>query len=391
MPYRFHVPALPHLATNKLNCACAYTQKVLNFCKMMRSLGHTVIHYGAEGSEVDCDENVQVIKRAEQEALLGPYDYKTQQPSHLKWSPIEPIWAMHNQRVSEQINARKQPQDFIAIIGGLCQAPIQAQAGDGCTVVEYGIGYGGTFARFRCYESYAHLAKCYGREYGDDPNGNNYHVVIPNYFDPADFPYTEKPAAKPYILFVGRLIARKGLDTACAVANAAGIELVIAGQGGTFSRSVDTTGILRTEDGEYRCDRMRFVGHIDVQARAKLMGEAAAVIVPTTYLEPFGGVNVEAQMCGTPVITSDWGAFPETVEHGRTGFRCRTLDQFVYAVKNVGKLDRSYIYQRAHRKWSIYNVRHMYQEYFSMVTDLWDPRGWNMLHPDRANLDWLNA
>lgn len=120
------------------------------------------------------------------------------------------------------------------------------------------------------------------------------------------------------------------------------------------------------------------------------MGEAAAVIVPTVYLEPFGGVNVEAQMCGTPVITSDWGAFPETVEHGRTGFRCRTLDQYVYAVRQAANLDRAYIYERAHRKWSIYRIRHMYQEYFSMIADLWDPQGWHTLHADRSNLDWLN-
>jgi glycosyltransferase involved in cell wall biosynthesis len=69
------------------------------------------------------------------------------------------------------------------------------------------------------------------------------------------------------------------------------------------------------------------------------MSRAKAVFVPTQYFEPFGGVAVEAQMCGTPVISSDFGVFNETVLHGITGYRCRTLDQYVWAINNVHKLD----------------------------------------------------
>ena len=73
--YRFHVAALPHTVTTKDLpwCACAYTQKVLNFCKMMHSLGHEVYHYGAEGSKLECTEHIDVISQDEQ-AIFWPGD-----------------------------------------------------------------------------------------------------------------------------------------------------------------------------------------------------------------------------------------------------------------------------------------------------------------------------
>lgn len=402
MPYRLHVVGLPHLVTNKTNCACAYSQKDLNFCKMMKSLGHHVTHYGLEGSEVECDEHVTTLTKVQLDELLGQYDHKTKLPDHLKWDPNEPIWQICNSMAAAAINKRKQKRDFLCLIAGVCQQPINMMAGHDMACIEYGIGYTGVFAAYRVFESYAHMHKIYG-QYGhyhegktepdrENPPGRNYDVVIPNYYDPVDFPYTPTERTKKYLLFIGRLIADKGLATACQVADAANMELVVAGQGGTATTQLDTTTKLTTASGDFVCNKMRFVGHVGVAERAKLMGEATAVLVPTNYLEPFGGVNVEAQLCGTPAITSDWGAFPETVKHGKTGYRCRTLDQWVWAAKNAHKLDRPYIYQRAHQRWSIYRVRHMYQEYLDMVYDLWTGGkngGWNTLHPERTQLDWL--
>jgi glycosyltransferase involved in cell wall biosynthesis len=122
-------------------------------------------------------------------------------------------------------------------------------------------------------------------------------------------------------------------------------------------------------------------------ARAKLFQEAKGVFVPTVYVEPFGGVAVEAQLAGTPVITTDWGAFTETVEHGKTGYRCRTLDHFTFAAQNVVNLDPFYIHKRAVANWSMDHVRWMYQEYFQMLSDLWG-KGW-YAERNRTQLDWL--
>ena len=46
---------------------------------------------------------------------------------------------------------------------------------------------------------------------------------------------------------------------------------------------------------------------------------ARALINPIDWEEPFGLVVIEAMACGTPVIATRRGAFPEIVDHGRTG------------------------------------------------------------------------
>jgi glycosyltransferase involved in cell wall biosynthesis len=99
-------------------------------------------------------------------------------------------------------------------------------------------------------------------------------------------------------------------------------------------------------------------------------------------------VAIESQMAGTPPITTDFGAFPETVDHGRTGFRCHTLDQFVWAAKHVQDIDPWHIHQHAVANYSMDRVKWKYQEYFEMLSDLWI-EGWNTIHSDRQDLDWL--
>jgi len=155
------------------------------------------------------------------------------------------------------------------------------------------------------------------------------------------------------------LIDRKGYQIAANVCKQLGKRLIVAGEG------------TPPEYGEY-------VGVVDTKRRGELMSKAQAVFVPTLYLEPFGGVAIEAMLCGTPVIATDWGAFTETVKHGVTGYRFRTIGEAVWAANNVKALKPKTISNYAKANYSLERVGELYQAYFEQLLTLWSD-GWTTL------------
>jgi glycosyltransferase involved in cell wall biosynthesis len=193
--------------------------------------------------------------------------------------------------------------------------------------VEFGIGYGSTFAKYRVWESYAWMHANYaGYKDPTTIDGLFYDEVIPGYFDPTEFTLQENK--EDYYLYLGRLIDRKGYNIAVDVCKKLNKRLIVAGPG------------TPPEYGEY-------VGVVGPEERSKLMGGAIALFAPTIYVEPFGNIVPEAHFCGTPTITTDWGAFTETNINGLTGYRCRSFQEFCDATENVKSLDPARIWKRA--------------------------------------------
>ncbi len=336
----FHVIGLPSTRTNE-HSSCAFTALTANFIKMMRSLGHKVYHYGV-GCDVECEEDICVMP-----------------PVKMDWVGTAEYWIQYNNAIIAGINVRKSQGDFVCVINGRLNKALEVLSN--VQVVEYAIGYTGTFAQYRVFASYSHMNKIWGAQGGLDPDGKFYDAVIPHYLDPDHYKLQTKKS--DYYLYIGRLVSRKGIQIAVDTCKELGTRLVIAGSG----------------EQTWKGGNLEYVGPVSGQQRLDLYRNAIATFVPTLYVEPFGMTVIESQMCGTPVITTDWGAFPETVEQGQVGFRCRTLDQFVRAAKSVQFLDPEYIRDFAVKNWSIEVIKHKYQDYFNTLADLWG-QGWNTIH-----------
>ncbi len=370
---RFHLLGLAHLETHRNNSACAYTQKTLKLARMIKSYGHTVYFYGVEGSDLGdaCDAFVQVSTQDVLRQTYGEYDRST---TFFKHDPKDLAHTTFNQNAIAAIQERKQPKDILLCPMGNYQKPI-AEAVNLLTV-EPGIGYTGVFSKFRVFESYAWMHYVYGLLKQND--GAWYDAVIPNYYDPKDFPY--QPNKQDYLLYFGRIVHRKGVRLASEVAKATGHQLYVVGQG-SLDNPAEGLSLGKEEHIVYH-------PAVGPEERARLLGNAKAVLVPTYYLEPFGGVNVEAQLCGTPVITTDWGAFPETVLHGKTGYRCRTFEEFCWAVNNIWRIKPKNCHLWAVQNYSLDRVGKMYEEYFQRVYNLFE-QGWYQPNPNRKELAWL--
>jgi glycosyltransferase involved in cell wall biosynthesis len=372
--FTFHFLGMPHTTTHPMHSHCAYTMKVLKALKMFSRRGHRCIDYSNEGALVPPGvEHVDIFTEAERASYFGAFE--KQKLHHIDWDPSKPYWVEHNRRLVEAIKPRVSKGDFLMTLSGNCQvAPVgDAFPGSyggtafGPMMVEWGIGYYGTQSVYRVFESHSHREWVMGAA-GHKVEANS-SAVVHNFFDVDDFPIdppaTErtKPIidAGPYYLFLGRVIQDKGIDIALdTMKDLGGHRFVIAGSGEWSSPLPPYVTLF---------------GHANIEERASLMANAVALMNPTKFREPFGGTAVEAQFAATPAITTDQGAFCETV---RAPWRCASHREFLEAARYAQTLstaERRVFRVRAKAMFSLEAIAPQYERYFQRLMDRWGA-GW---------------
>jgi glycosyltransferase involved in cell wall biosynthesis len=139
------------------------------------------------------------------------------------------------------------------------------------------------------------------RELGAPLDWGRVHVV------PPPVRAVERPAAVEsgtYALVVSRLAPEKGVDVAIDACRAAGVPLVVAGDGQLRDELRERVGGAD----------LRFAGQVNDAELARLRAGAALAIAPSRSAETFGIAAAEAMAAGLPVVASRVGALPELVD-----------------------------------------------------------------------------
>jgi len=191
--------------------------------------------------------------------------------------------------------------------------------------------------------------------------GSYFAGVAYNAIDVGSFPFQREKG--DHLLFLSRISPEKGPTLAIEVARRTGRRLILAGKIDPKDRQYFRREIAHLIDG----DQIVYSGEADAAAKRRLYRDAACVIMPLQWDEPFGLVMAEAMACGTPTIVFNRGAAPEIVDHGETGFVVDSLDEMVDAVQRVHTIDPAFCRTRAEQRFDAPIMARRYLEIYESI------------------------
>jgi glycosyltransferase involved in cell wall biosynthesis len=173
------------------------------------------------------------------------------------------------------------------------------------------------------------------------------------------------PGTGGYLAFLGRISPEKAPDAAIRIAAKAGMKIKMAAK----VDKVDEEYFKTTVEPLLPLGDIEFIGEIGEHQKGEFLGNAAALVFPIAWREPFGLVMIEAMACGTPVIAFNNGSVPEVLEDGLTGFIVENEEEATRAVAKIGTLDRDRIRAEFDRRFTAHHMAENYLRLYSRLAD----------------------
>ena len=166
-----------------------------------------------------------------------------------------------------------------------------------------------------------------------------------------------------YLAFLGRISPEKRPDRAIRIARAAGIPLKIAAKVDKVDEDYFRNDIAPLIAG----GGVEFVGEINEREKTKFLSEAAALLFPVDWPEPFGLVMIESMACGTPVLAFRHGSVREVIDDGVTGKVVDSEEEAVVALPALLSYDRRTVRQRFEERFAVARMANEYVDSYRQL------------------------
>jgi glycosyltransferase involved in cell wall biosynthesis len=178
--------------------------------------------------------------------------------------------------------------------------------------------------------------------------------------------YRFHPEHQGYLAFIGRVSPEKRVDRAIEIAIRSHRPLRIAAKVDRADREY----FKETIEPMLHHPLVSWIGEVNDDAKDEFLGNAAAMLFPIDWPEPFGLTMIEALACGTPVIAWQHGSVSEVLEHGVTGFLCDDVGAAARAVQRLDRISRATCRQSFERRFTVERMARDYvQVYESVIRD----------------------
>jgi glycosyltransferase involved in cell wall biosynthesis len=165
-----------------------------------------------------------------------------------------------------------------------------------------------------------------------------------------------------YLAFLGRICPEKRVDRAIEIAVKSGLPLKIAAKVDKIDRDYFESEIkhLLQQPG------IEFLGEITEDQKSEFLGNAAALLFPIDWPEPFGLAMIEAMACGTPTLAFRCGSVPEIMTP-LAGRIVETMDEAISAMEGLLTMDRRSVRRTFEAR---FTASRMAQDYVSLYESI---------------------